>query len=139
MIDLITRSAENFCVHQLALAYVVSDERPKLRTVIASIDIRDDDTSSHRIYIAYSDGMLKLITDLFLGEEVEDEETLVDMALETVNLIVGSAKILAAEQEIHFQIATPALEKHEIADVHYEESRLIRIDDEEMMIAIKEL
>lgn len=139
MIDLITKAAENFCTHQIGLAYTVTDEQPIMRTVVASIDIESEDNSSYRVYIAYSEGILQTITMLFLGEDVNDKETLNDMALETVNQIVGSAKVLAArERDIHFTIAIPNLEKRDISVLACEQTRLIRIDDQEIMIAIKE-
>lgn len=139
MIDLITKAAENFFTHQINLSCTVTDGQTKMRTVIASIDIESEDHSSYRVYIAYSKGILQTITNLFLGEDANDTETLNDMALETVNQIVGSAKVLAArERDIHFNIAIPNLEHRDISDIGCEQTRLIRIDDQEVMIAIKE-
>jgi len=139
MIDIITKAAENFCTHQIGLSYTVTDEQSKMRTVVASIEIEAEDSSSYQVYIAYSDGMLQTIVRIFLGEDANDAETLSDIALETVNQIVGSAKVLAArERDFHFNIAIPNLEKGSISDLEYEQSRLIRIDDQEIMIAVKE-
>lgn len=139
MIDIVTKAAENLCTHQLGLPCTVTDTTAGMRTVIASIDIGVTGTATHRVYISYGKAMLKTISEILLGEGVDDDETLTDMALETANLIVGSAKVLAAEQELTFLIGTPVLEATDISHEDLEATRLIHIDDQEMMIGIKGL
>lgn len=139
MIDVIAKAAENFCIHQIRLPYEISDDLCKTRTVIAYIDTELDDSDKKRIYIAYDEKMVQLIAEIFLGEDQSDNETLIDMALETVNMIVGSAKVLAAKEKgINFKIETPHFEKTDIFDLSCEHTRLIRVAGHEMMIATKE-
>jgi chemotaxis protein CheY-P-specific phosphatase CheC len=83
--------------------------------------------------------MISLITELFLGEEESDEETQNDMALETTNLIVGSAKVLAEElNEQPFTIQTPHFVKRDLFDLECDVFKTVAIDGRQMMIGIKE-
>lgn len=139
MIDIIAKAAENLYTDQLGLPYIISDTSSQMRTVVASIDIMEGGTASHRVFLTYSRGVLKQIAELMLGETVDDDATLTDMALETANLIVGSAKVLAAEQDIDFHISTPLLQDDHLGDEELQAMRLFTFDDQEMMIAIKGL
>lgn len=140
MINFIAKAAENFCIHQLGQSPTLSEDKTEKRTLIAYIDIAKDDGTTFRIYTAYEKGMIQLIAELFLGEEESDMETLRDMALETANMVIGSAKVLAAEEsDIHFTISTPHFEKHDKFDFSVDNYQTIHLDDHAMMIALKEL
>ena len=139
MFDTIVKAAENFFHNQIGLPFELSDNRCEMRTIIASIDIDSAADQTHRVYVACNDAMISLITELFLGEEESDEETQNDMALETTNLIVGSAKVLA--EELHnqpFTIQTPQFVKRDLFDLECDVYKTVAIDGREMMIGIKE-
>jgi len=62
------------------------------------------------------------------------------MTLETTNLIVGSAKVIAEEaDENPYTIATPHFVKTDVFDFEYDQVKLIMVENDEMLIAIKEL
>ena len=99
-----------------------------------------NEKKSHRVYVAPTHGFAQRISTLLLEEDESDEETLMDMTLETANLIVGSAKVLSEEtNENPFMINTPHFEKIDTFDFDYDEAKLVRVDNDEMIIAIKEL
>jgi hypothetical protein len=139
MFDIIVQAAENFFTHQIGLPFEVKAGQSEMRTIIASIDIETAADTTHRIYIACNDAMIASITELFLGEEIDDEETLTDMALETTNLIVGSAKVLAEECDaLAFTIQTPHFVKRDLFDIACDQTRTVHIDGKQMTLGIKE-
>lgn len=139
MIDVIVKAAENFCIHQIRLPYCVSDDIPKKRTLIAYIDTKQGDMIVHRVYIACDEKMMQMIAEIFLGEDQSDEQTLVDMALETANMIIGSAKVLSPEiSGPHFSIATPHYVKTDIFDLECDQTMHIETNGNTMIIGIKE-
>ncbi|MEA3372538.1 MAG: chemotaxis protein CheX [Campylobacterota bacterium] len=139
MITLMAKAAENFCIHQIRQPHTLSDKKIETRTLIAYIDIAKEDGANYRIYTAYNEAMIQMIAELFLGEDESDEETLQDMALETANMIIGSAKVLAAEEsDLNFTISTPHFEKDGNFDLSSDAFKTITIDDKAIMIAIKE-
>ena len=140
MINTILKAGENFCIHQIRLPYQISDTIEKTRTLIASIDIDAKNGSRYRVYVAAEPAFVQRISKIFLEEEESDEETLVDMALETVNLIVGSAKVLAQDKdESSFTIATPVFDKVDIFQYPYDEAKMIEIGNDRIIFAIKEI
>ena len=140
MLKTIVQASENFCIHQIRLPYVVNDGINKKRTLIAYIDINTRDTKKYRVYLASEISFMQRISKLFLEEEESDEETLIDMILETTNLIVGSAKVIAEEANINpYTINTPHFEKIDNFDFEHDEAKIIKIQNDEMIIAIKEL
>jgi hypothetical protein len=83
---------------------------------------------------------MQRISKLFLEEDKSSEETLIDMTLETANLIVGSAKVIAEETNQNpYTINTPHFEKIGIFDFDYNQAKTIKIENDELTIAIKEL
>lgn len=72
---------------------------------------------------------MQRISKVFLEEDNSDEETLIDMALETTNLIVGSAKVIAEEaDENPYTINTPHFEKIDNFNFEYDEAKVIKIE-----------
>ena len=62
------------------------------------------------------------------------------MALETANLIVGSAKVIAEEANDNpYTISTPHFIKTGIFDFEYDQAKYVSIENDKMVIAIKEL
>ncbi len=140
MLKTIIQASENFCIHQIRLPHVISDGINGKRTLIAYIDIDVKDGKKHRVYLASESSFVQRVSKIFLEEDESDEETLIDMALETVNLIVGSAKVIAEEaDENPYTISTPHFEKIDSFDFEYDEAKIIKVENDEMIIAIKEL
>jgi len=140
MLSFIVQAAENFCIHQIRLPHRSEPLLPKKRTLIAYLDVEESNGNKHRAYIGCDETLLKCITEIFLGEEISDQETLRDMLLETTNMIVGNAKVLCQESSNNpFTISTP----HFYTDNHFElnthEHHTFFIADGEMLIALKAL
>lgn len=140
MLSTIQKAAENFCIHQIRVAHKTNDGTSKKRTLIAYIDIDTQDNKKFRVYIASDEAFMQRVSLLFLEEEKSDEETLIDMTLETANLIIGSAKVLAEEENINpYTISTPHFEKISEFDLEVDDVKTIVVENDELTIAIKEL
>lgn len=140
MISFITQAAENFCVHQIRLPHTIHSALPKSRTLIAYLDVNREDGSQFRTYIGCDSTLIQHIAELFLGEDTSDEATLNDMLLETTNMIIGSAKVLASESsEFAFTISTPHILENGDFTIPLDEYCTIAVADGEMGIAIKAL
>jgi hypothetical protein len=140
MLPIIVHAAENFCLHQLRLPYQRISTSTKKRTLLAYIDIEAHDGTFHRVYIGCDDTLMQIIAETFLGEEESDEQTLIDMLLETTNMIVGSAKVLAEESyETSMSIMTPFFVSDGISESDAEEIQHLEVETGEMMIALKRL
>ena len=140
MLKTIIEASENFCIHQIRVPHEVNDKLSKTRTLIAYIDIDTHDGQKHRVYVAPDSNFAQRVSKLFLEEDESDEETLVDMTLETANLIIGSAKVIAEEANVNtYTIGTPHFEKIDVFDFEYDQAKAIRVENDEFIIAIKEL
>jgi CheY-specific phosphatase CheX len=139
MFNTIVKAAENFCIHQIRCEYTINDELNKERTLIAYIDIDANSGEKHRVYISADKAFVQKVSYIFLEEEESDDETLQDMLLETTNLIVGSAKVLAEESNESYNIKTPFFEKDGNFDYEYDSSKSFILDNSQLTIAIKEL
>lgn len=141
MLPIIVEAATNFCLHQIRLPYDFVTESSKKRTLLAYIDIETANGDTHRAYIGCDVMLIQTIAEIFLGEDESDEQTLIDMLLETTNMIVGSAKVLAGElYETTMTIATPfVLSYEEIASLQLNEVQCIGINGGEMTIALQRL
>ncbi len=141
MLNIISQALENFCIHQIRISHSLSDGVMDKRTLIAYIDIdMQEETKSYRVYLAAVPSFAQRVSTLFLEEDESDEETLIDMMLETANLIVGSAKVIAEESNNNpFVIKTPQFEKIDIFNLEYDQAKVVKIEEDEMIIAIKEL
>ncbi|MBL0707522.1 MAG: chemotaxis protein CheX [Sulfurimonas sp.] len=140
MLKSIIKATENFCIHQIRTPHTIKEGISKNKTLIAYIDIEENSGKIYRVYIASEMGFIQRVSKLFLDEEDSDEETLIDMTLETTNLIVGSAKVIAIKEERNpFTIKTPHFLKIDRFDCDYDDAKIIKVEDDEMVIAIKEL
>ena len=140
MLKTIIQASENFCIHQIRVPHSVGDKINKKRTLIAYIDIETKDMKTYRVYLGVDFGFAQRVSTLFLEEDESDEETLIDMTLETANLIVGSAKVIAEGlDENPYTIATPHFEKIDDFNIEYDQLKIIKVEDDELIIAIKEL
>jgi hypothetical protein len=140
MIAILTKAAENFCVHQIRMPHTVSEAPLQTRTVVAYIDVNKDDGGTSRVYTVYETTFMQMVAEIFLFEEESDYETLQDMALETANMIIGSAKVLAAETGSKgFSISTPHLEDADSFINDCDTTVTIALETTSMQIAIKDL
>ena len=139
MFKTIIKAAENFCTHQIRCDYKIEDQISKGRTLIAYIDIDLHNGSEYRVYISADKAFVQKVSQIFLEEDESDDETLQDMLLETTNLIVGSAKVLAEDSDESYTIKTPFFEKDGSFDFEYDSSKCFTIDNSQLYIAIKEL
>ena len=140
MLSTFQKAAENFCIHQIRENFTKEDNITKKRTIIAYIDIQRDDSKEYRVYIASDLDFVQKVSMLFLEEDESDEETLIDMALEMANMIIGSAKVLAQkESKDGYNISTPHFEKIGKFNTDVDETKTIKLDDGELTVAIKEL
>jgi len=140
MLDTIKEAAENFCIHQIREPHSLNDEVTQKRTLIAYIDIDTEDGKKERVYIASDKDFMQRVAKLFLEEDASDEDTLKDMTLEVANLIIGSAKVIAQESKKRpFTIGTPHFEKIGEFDFSVDAVKTIKVGNDELTIAIKEL
>lgn len=140
MLKTIVEASENFCIHQIRKPYVLHDTIQTQKILIAYIDINTTDAKKHRVYLGSDTNFMQRIAKIFLEEDESDEETLIDMALETANLIVGSAKVIAEESSVDtYTIGTPNFEKYDLFDCEYDQIQYIEIDNDILLVAIKEL
>ena len=139
MISIIIEAAENFLRNQISLETHRTSELSQMRTVVASINVKMDDGNTKCVYLGYNEKLLSEIVSVYLMEDDVDEQTMIDMALESTNMIVGSAKVLAEEAEKeHFMITTPIFEKIEdFQDCECSEFSVIQTSKEGLVIAIK--
>jgi hypothetical protein len=138
MLSIIVHAAENFCLHQLRLPFEKISNLTQKRTLLAYIDVEIDDKSLHRVYIGCDDILIQTIAEIFLGENQSDEQTLIDMLLETTNMIVGSAKVLAEESyKVSMNIMTPFFVLNN--DATPEDQQHLSIENGTMTIALKRL
>lgn len=140
MLNIIVEASQNFCIHQIRVPHEVKENITQMRTLIAYIDIEAIGGKKYRVYIAATPGFAQRVSTLFLEEDESDEDTLIDMVLETTNLIVGSAKVLAQESDKYaYTMSTPHFEKIDNFDFHYDQAKTLKVENDEIIIAIKEL
>jgi hypothetical protein len=138
MLHTIIQATQNFCTHQIRLESTLDDRVTKKRTLIAYIDIDTQETKRYRVYLACEEGFIQKVSKLFLEEDESDEETLIDMALEMTNLIIGSAKVISEESNNPYTINTPFFEKIGTFDFDYDQAKSVIVGEDELTIAIKE-
>lgn len=140
MLTYILKAAENFCIHQIRLPHQIILELPKKRTLIAYLDIEAHDGEKFRTYIGCDETLLHCISEIFLGEEIFDTETLHDMLLETTNMIIGNAKVLCEESSCNpFSISTPHFSQEDHNSLHLDEYTSLYVADGMMFMALKAL
>jgi len=139
MIRTITEAAKHFCEHQMRSDFTLKEKISDIQVFIAYIDIDTDVEKKYRVYVASDKNFIQKVTTLFLEEENSDDETLMDMALETTNLIVGSAKVLAENSDTPYTINTPCFEKIGFFDFNCDQITSIVVGDDTLIVAIKDL
>lgn len=134
----ILQAAQNFCAHQLNSSSDKQETLPKMRTLIAYLNIETQNGEKFYTYIGCDISLLQAITEIFLGKETSEMEILNDMLLETTNMIIGSAKVLASQTDTsHFTISTPHLCDDNYDTISPDYFATLLILGGEMSIAIK--
>ncbi len=143
MIDIVVQAAENFCIHQIRSEFISQkpEQKPLDKTVLAYIDVTTTNGVVYRTYIGCNESMNRLLTKIFLDEDDSCDDSLMDMLLETTNMIVGSAKVVAQkEYQVSMDISTPFLADEDVCDtLNLDDSHCIRINDSYLAIATKRL
>jgi len=139
MISIIIEAAENFLHNQIDLKTKRINTLTQLRTVIASIEVKMDDGETKTIYLGFNESLIKEIVSVYLMEDDADDEMMKDMALESTNMIVGSAKVLAEEAEKeHFMITTPKFKAiEEFGACNCSEYSILQTSKEALVIGIQ--
>jgi len=140
MFHTIVKASENFCIHQIGLSCTVTNKTTKMRTLIAYIDIQNSEEKSFRVYVAAQEAFVQKISKIFLEEDESDEETLIDMILETANLIIGSAKVIAEDENKNpYTIGTPHFQGISDFEIDCDKAITLEVQNDKMIIGIKEL
>ena len=141
MLQTIMEAAENFCKEQLGSNEIeVSKETDfKSGALVAYIDIETKRDEKYRAYLAAERGFVQFVAKIFLEEEESDEETIMDMAMECTNLIVGSAKVIASEKGLDFTISTPHLEQVDAFEHTFDEAGLLECNGRALFIALAKI
>ena len=138
MLESIIEATKNFCIHQLQLEPSLEEclEIPKeVITTSIEVDTQTDETLT--IYLFAQKDFIQSIANALLFEEESDEETLVDMALESTNLIVGNAKVVASQNGLHFTIKTPKLSTDIPSIEQLTSLQKIRCNTTSLIVALK--
>jgi len=138
MIKIITQAAQNFLNNDLELSTVPCDELVDegYISLITATTIKD----KHEVYISCCSDFLRIISDVMLFDDDPDIATMDDLNKELNNIIIGSAKVLAEQQELaSFTISTPISLGEKKFDIDYDTSATLSIDDKRLTIAIKRL
>lgn len=139
MISIIVEAAENFLNHQIQLQTQKVDSISEMRTVLASIEVKMDDGEIKTVYVGFNEPLIKAIVSVYLMEDDPDDTTMQDMALESTNMIVGSAKVLAEEEnKDHFMISTPTFHAFKVFEsCDCRELSILKTEQESLIIGIK--
>jgi len=138
MLEMIQEAAKNFCIHQLGLTPDLTDTKPQTEdTLFVSIQITANNDETYHVYLLAQKSFIQLVASLFLEEQESDDETLDDMALECINLIVGNAKVLAAEKDIHFTISTPNIAQLDTSLLESSEFFTLACDNSHLSILLQ--
>jgi len=138
MIKIITQAAQNFLNNDLELSTVDSDKLVEQGyiSLITATTIKD----KHEVYISCCSDFLRIISDVMLFDDNPDTETMDDLNKELNNIIIGSAKVLAEQNDLaSFNISTPISLGEKKFDIEYDATSTLSIDDKRLTIAIKKL
>ena len=116
-----SKAAENF-VKSIGGNFGVCKNPPK-EGFVSKIDIDGDISKS--VYLLVPKETLDSVSMLLFGE---CEYDLSDLVNEMANLIIGNAKVVAAEENVHFDISTP--EFLDVKNIKYENREDYSIDGE---------
>ncbi len=140
MFESVIEAAKNFCIHQLDATPELKNKKLDINdgAIVAYIDTQDKN-DKYRIYLIGTKKFVQMVAKVFLEEETSDTETLLDMAMECTNMIVGNAKVLAQDKDLNFNISTPHIEKIEnfCEDVDY--TKTIVCNNNELFICMKKI
>lgn len=140
MLLTIKRSAIEFCLQQLQQVCESKQDKYLNKQFISSIDIQTFD-SKHTIYIGINQELLQDIYCLFFEDDQHSShEDLIDMSLETINMIVGHAKTLVQEIQAikNFTIGTPKFINYAVFNDSCKQQIYLGNQNKYLTIAIKD-
>ena len=140
MFDCIIEAAKNFCIHQLDQTPEIIDKKCEIKNgaIVAYIDI-EDTIEKYRIFLVGSKDFVQMVAKVFLEETKSDNETLLDMAKECTNMIVGNAKVIAQDKDINFNISTPHIQELDSFDEDYEKFKTINCNGSSLLVCLKKI
>ena len=138
MFESVIEAAKNFCIHQLDVTPDIVEKELSINdgAIVAYIDI-EDKHDKYRIYLIGTKEFVQMVAKVFLEEETSDTETLLDMAMECTNMIVGHAKVLAQDKDLNFNISTPHIEKIENFCEDVDNIKTVVCNNNELYICMK--
>ena len=141
MLQTIIDAAKNFCTDQLGKTDIEVIQKPQIpqEGLVTSIEITEPAEKHFKVYLTAEKEFVQNVAEIFLEEKESDDETIRDIALECTNLIVGSAKVIAAQNGLDFTISTPVLETKKVSSETFEESAALICDGNALIIAIEPL
>lgn len=134
MIKYIEKAAKHFIEHQIRVEYTEPNSFSSTKNISTYIEI-EIESLSNKVFITYNKELLQQIATIYIMEENCDDTTLTEMALETTNMIVGSAKTIASEDECHFNIKTPFLQDQE----PLQDGVTLSVNGNELYIQVKDI
>ena len=100
MIDIIKKAVKNYLA-SLEIEFSECDKK-EINGYVSKIEINGDKKAE--IFVVVPVAKLDKVAEYWFGEKVYEKE---DLSNEIANLIIGNAKIVAAEKNINFNISTP--------------------------------
>ena len=100
MDNILFKSCENFA-NSLGFN-IIKCKDENIRGFVAEVDIKGD--LNYKIYVVLPKEKLDMISEAFFGDKDYDIE---DLTKEVANLIVGNSNVVAAEENINFDISVP--------------------------------
>ena len=120
MFDIVKEAVKNFVASIEANIDECKDE--KIEGFISKISIIGDE--NYDIYVVVPHEKLRYMSNYYFGEDEYDPK---DLTNEITNLIIGNAKIIAAKNNINFNISTPEF-LGEYKDIEYDEKLSFRFN-----------
>ncbi len=132
MFNILQEALDSFFKETLGLDIDICQKNEHKWEFVSKIDIIAD--KIHSVYFMFEFNSLSLISSILLGEDEIDISALNDLSCEIANLVIGSAKVISSEKDIHFNISTPILLNS--CDIAILESQKYSVDNGSFMLAI---
>ncbi|NWF66852.1 MAG: hypothetical protein HXX81_05240 [Campylobacterales bacterium] len=110
MVESIESALFNFFQNTLELDICKSEIILNSFDFVSSIEIQKDN-GNKRVYFLFTKELLDKVSKIFMCETNPTVEILNDLICEISNLVVGSAKVIASNSNINYNISTPTLEQ----------------------------
>lgn len=122
-IELIEKSLKNIFIDVFRAEIKQRQEGDVCNPFYSTIDVFLANNKKESIYFALSRDTLQNLLTIYMFEENNSDEDLIDFCCEFANLIIGRAKVFALNRNIFFDISTPksvsSLENIELKEKFY--------------------